>query len=84
MKKHRCPCCGFYTLEDCGEYSICPVCFWEDDPYQQQNPDYESGANNTSLNAAIENYRKIGVSEARFKYNVRPPYDEEKLPSEDK
>ncbi len=52
--------------------------FWEDDPYQRQNPDYECGANNISLNAAIENYRKIGVSEARFKYNVRPPYEEEK------
>ncbi len=81
MKKYQCPCCGFYTLEDQGEYSICPVCFWEDDPYQRQNPDLEDGANNVSLNSAAENYRKFGVSETRFINEVRPPYDEEKTGS---
>lgn len=82
MAKYQCPCCGFYTLGDVEEYSVCPVCFWEDDPYQRQNPDYEFGANNISLNAAVENYRKTGVSEERFKYNVRPPYDDEKIDGE--
>ena len=36
MKKYQCPCCGNYTYnvpanEDCGY--ICPVCFWENDPF---------------------------------------------------
>lgn len=36
MKKYQCPCCGHYTYnvpanEDCG--FICPVCFWENDPF---------------------------------------------------
>lgn len=28
---HRCPCCGFLTLDERGTFEICPVCFWEDD-----------------------------------------------------
>ena len=28
---HRCPCCGFRTLEWRGEYDLCPVCGWEDE-----------------------------------------------------
>ena len=36
MKKYQCPCCGYFTYnvpanEDCGY--ICPVCFWEKDPF---------------------------------------------------
>ena len=36
MGKYRCPCCGYFTYnvpanEDCGY--ICPVCFWENDPF---------------------------------------------------
>ena len=32
-KKYKCPCCGYFTLDERGEYDICPVCFWEDDAY---------------------------------------------------
>lgn len=33
MKKYKCLCCGYQTLDTRGEYDICPVCFWEDDAY---------------------------------------------------
>ncbi|MCM1090183.1 MAG: CPBP family glutamic-type intramembrane protease [Muribaculum sp.] len=33
MKKHKCLCCGYKTLDARGDYDICPVCFWEDDAY---------------------------------------------------
>lgn len=33
MKKYRCLCCGYKTMESRGEFDICPVCFWEDDVY---------------------------------------------------
>ena len=36
IEKYKCPCCGFYTFDEKpnGNYDICPVCFWEDDPIQ--------------------------------------------------
>jgi len=45
-----CPCCGNQTLEDIGEFDICNVCMWEDDPLQRDNPDDSMGANKESLN----------------------------------
>ena len=45
-----CPCCGSEVLTRLGEYEICPVCGWEDDPVQSVDADYAGGANNESLN----------------------------------
>ena len=41
MIKHKCVCCGNYTIneEPPGTFEICPVCFWEDDNVQFDNPD---------------------------------------------
>lgn len=78
-KKYRCPCCGYYTLEDDpGHFDICPVCFWEDDGIQSDNPDYGGGANVISLNQARENYKKFGACDIVSLDAVRPPTDEEK------
>jgi hypothetical protein len=60
-----------------GTYNICKVCFWEDDNVQFHDPDYEGGANKASLDQARENFRAHGVSEIRFKSDVRPPLPEE-------
>ena len=78
-----CPCCGYYTLESVGEYEICPVCFWEDDPLQREKPDYEGGANELSLNECRENYKKYGACEERLVSHVRKPLPEE-VPETDK
>lgn len=51
-----CPCCGKYAFEEKGAYEICPVCGWEDDPYQRRNPDFAGGANTLSLNEARRYY----------------------------
>ena len=50
--KHSCPCCGQYEFPEEGSYEICPVCNWEDDPVQTEEPDYRGGANIMSLNEA--------------------------------
>jgi anaerobic ribonucleoside-triphosphate reductase len=47
-----CPCCGSKTVTILGQYEICEVCGWEDDPVQSTDPDYAGGANNLSLNQA--------------------------------
>ena len=33
MKEYRCLCCGYRTIGKRGDFEICPICFWEDEPY---------------------------------------------------
>lgn len=77
--KYRCPCCGFYTLNDKADntFQICPVCYWEDDGVQFQEPNYQGGANGVSLIQAKENFKSFGAIEERFKNYVRPPLEQE-------
>lgn len=58
IDKNMCPCCGKYRFEEPGEYEICQVCGWEDDPVQRKDPDFEGGANKLSLNQAKDEYKK--------------------------
>ena len=53
--KMNCPCCGKTLV---GEYDICDVCSWENDPIQLNNPDFQGGANQMSLNEAKRAYRE--------------------------
>jgi hypothetical protein len=70
--KHTCPCCGYLTFsEDPGNYEICHVCFWEDDPVQLLDPWFQGGANKISLLEAQKNYSELRVSEARFISDVK-------------
>lgn len=79
QKKYKCPCCGYYTLtfKPIGEYEICNVCYWEDDPFQSEDPNLEDQANQVSLNQAKENYKKFGAIEERYIKFVRPPEEDE-------
>jgi len=47
-----CLCCGAKTISEPGQYEICDICNWEDDPVQSVDPDYAGGANHVSLNEA--------------------------------
>jgi hypothetical protein len=46
-----CPVCGCSEMEN-GDYSICDVCSWENDPVQLADAEYAGGANKVSLNEA--------------------------------
>lgn len=83
VKKYACPCCGFFTLdrEPPGTYAICPVCYWEDDGLQFDNPMRRGGANKVSLEEARENFRKFGWAQEHVKEYVRPPHKDEYSPS---
>lgn len=74
-RKYPCPCCGNYTYDQPAKdsYDICSVCYWEDDPIQLLDPDYDGGANIPSLNQARENYRRIGAYYESALPHVRPP-----------
>lgn len=47
---YKCPCCGNFTLTEERMFEICPICNWEDDNVQFDNPDFRGGANFLSLN----------------------------------
>ena len=77
MKKYRCPCCGYYTLDTCLEYDICKVCFWADDPSQRKDETNDGGANKVSLIEARKNYQEFGACEAAMLQYVRKPNSDE-------
>lgn len=71
-KKYLCPCCQSYEFDDGpGSYDICPVCFWENDKIQAENPDYTGGANRLSLNECRKNYKKYGACEEKYVSYIR-------------
>jgi hypothetical protein len=83
-EKFACPCCGYktFTQQPNGTYDICQVCFWEDDPIQLKDPDYEGGANKVSLRQGQRNFEKYGACEKEMIMNVRPPKTDEKRDKE--
>jgi Cysteine-rich CPCC len=78
MKKHTCPCCGYKTIyrEDTF-YDLCPVCFWETDPYQLANPKYKGGANQSSLTEAQQHFILFGACEKEDVFKTRMPLEDE-------
>ena len=72
---YPCPCCFNLTLSEQppGTYEVCPVCYWEDDPVQFVDEEYEGGANNVSLIKGRENYRAFGACSEDFRLDVRKP-----------
>lgn len=82
MTNHPCPCCGFHTLSEMppGTFAICPVCYWEDDYAQYNNPDLGGGANQVSLRQARINFAEYGASSKQVRKFVRKPRREEVPP----
>ncbi|MCU4350920.1 CPCC family cysteine-rich protein [Acinetobacter ursingii] len=76
---YPCVCCGFLTRpEPCNDdYDICAVCFWENDPVQNDDPEFSGGANIPSLTQARINFKKFGAKEQGSVKNVRTPYESE-------
>lgn len=78
MSKFKCPCCEHLTLEDGnGNFEICPVCFWEDDPVQSDKPNMAGGANRVSLNYAQISYLLFGYGDPQDQAFVRKPLEDE-------
>ena len=78
-EKFACPCCGYKTFGEKpnGHYDICPVCFWEDDPIQFDDPNYEGCANKVSLKQGQRNFINFGACEREMILNVRKPTEDE-------
>ncbi len=82
--KFYCVCCGFASLDEqggTGSYELCPFCFWEDDKTQFEDPTYEGGANQPSLQQAKKNFQTFGACDEKAKSNVKPPGDTPRDPN---
>lgn len=82
--RYTCPCCGYKTLDEKppGTYDICPICFWEDDAAQFDDPDYEGGANEVSLRQARKNFVEFGACDRKVLLHVRSPGEHDERDAE--
>ncbi|MCF0116221.1 MAG: hypothetical protein HUJ56_12800 [Erysipelotrichaceae bacterium] len=62
----KCLCCGEYVMQDL--YDICPVCGWENDPIQNDDPDFSGGANHDSLNEHKLEFHKLREQNPEYKW----------------
>lgn len=76
---YPCPCCKYLTFDEepNGSFEICPVCFWEDDNVQNEDPSYDGGANGICLKEAKENFAKYCAIKKEYSSKVRKPLSEE-------
>ncbi|GFP78432.1 CPCC family cysteine-rich protein [Clostridium fungisolvens] len=55
-----CPCCQYKTLKERGQYTICPVCFWEDDGNDEASR--YSSSNHMTLEQGRTNFHNYGAA----------------------
>jgi hypothetical protein len=67
-----CPCCGFFSLTDRGDWEICRVCQWED---TGDDLDVHSGPNHMTLREGRANFVRSGVCDPR----ISPAMDPDRL-----
>lgn len=81
--KCPCLCCGHlvHSVEYGwpSSYSLCAICYWEDDYSQLLRPLDSDGANHVSLYDAQQNYIQMGVCDKRLRKFVRKPTPEEPI-----
>ena len=66
MQIEACPCCGYKTIDERGNYDICKVCWWEDDGLDNKHSTMASGPNNSiNLAQARYNYLTCGLYNPR-------------------
>lgn len=78
--RFSCPCCGYFTYsvppkDDVG--FICPVCFWENDPFLKSQEEPSDSNHHISLRQARENYQDFQACERSMLPYVRSPHKEE-------
>ncbi|HTL83354.1 MAG TPA: CPCC family cysteine-rich protein [Bacteroidia bacterium] len=78
--KFKCDCCGYFTLpsNEVGYYQMCPVCYWEDDAAQANDPELKRGKNEISLNEARQNFKTMWAMDMRSTEYARDPLESEK------
>ncbi|MCC6999332.1 MAG: hypothetical protein IT370_32265 [Deltaproteobacteria bacterium] len=81
VNAYPCPCCDYSTLPEPppGTFAICPICGWEDDNVQFDDPTSDGGANPISLNQARSSFLATGKADASSDVPTRNPTSDELL-----
>ncbi|MGK7377628.1 CPCC family cysteine-rich protein [Planococcus sp. 1R117A] len=60
MRREKCPCCGYPTLQTRGDFEICLLCDWEDENHDELSTAEVFGGPNGdySLEEARNNFQK--------------------------
>ena len=74
--KRKCACCGYFTIAEIKQ--TCPICYWEEDFYQEEHTSDSGGPNLVCLRDAKANYKTFGVVDKKFLEFVRQPLEEQK------
>lgn len=53
----KCPVCGQHEFAQENDFDICPLCNWENDGVQMDDPNETDCANKMSLNQAKEAWK---------------------------
>ena len=73
----QCPCCDYFTLAERGAFTVCPVCYWEDDGQDLDQLDVVSGPNHITLRTARQNFERFGASDEGAVSLVASPEERE-------
>ena len=68
-KEIKCPICGRGRFSFENSFEICNYCGWENDGIQAEDPDYEGGANEVSLNVYKKRYLEIIKNNPKYKWS---------------
>ena len=69
-----CQCCGYNTISSSPiSFEICEICFWQNDAFQNENPNDSGGPNNISLIQAQKNFIQFEACQFEMIVHVRKP-----------
>ncbi|WP_052461172.1 CPCC family cysteine-rich protein [Psychroserpens mesophilus] len=59
IELESCPCCGYRTIGERGNYEICKVCWWEDDGQDNKHSDEIMGGPNYGISLVMGRYNYL-------------------------